>query len=204
MVVTSATQNDNFVILTGILVNKDKNADNADIKRPVLDFEILFHSEDGPCLERIGALLPGGAIARKLPGLTIGSIYFVGGYLRCDPQYGLYVEVNRILKISDERRGGEPLAVRRTKLMEMEMIPNVAVITGKVADSQYGLLQVEVERETLTKGDLTKSDLITVDALNTLEPELGEMVVCRGQICSGSLFADSIMVIRPDAREVQA
>lgn len=189
----------NFVLMTGLLVSKERNADNVDSKRPVLDFEVLFQSENGPCIEAIPALLSGGPLARSLPGLNVGAIYEIGGYVRNDEEQGLYVEVTKLVKLCENKKTSNPVSLMRVRLMEMEMVPNVAMVIGKVKSCQYGLLQVRVERETLTKGDLTDADEITVDALDTKPPQIGDTVTCIGQLCRSSLFADKIIALKEES-----
>lgn len=188
-------ESDNFALITGLLVAKDRNADNADIKRPVLDFELIYRDEEGIYLERIPALLSGGALARSLPGLVVGGIYVIGGSIRNDINYGLYIEVTKLVNLSEPKKKSEPLSVSRVRLMESELCPNHAFLSGVVTDSEYGLLQIESKRKNLTKGDLTRTDKITVDALDADIPEIGDYVVCMGQVCSSCIFADAVHVI---------
>lgn len=190
----------NFVMLTGLLVKKDRQANNVDSKRPVLDFDILFHGknengEDSICVESIPALLSGGPLARSLPGLNEGEIFEICGYLRNDPNQGLYVEVAKLVKLCD-KKNGEPIGLARIRLMEMEMVPNVVILEGTVTQEKYGMLQVKVTRGHFVKGDLRTEDEIPVDALDYERiPKVGETIVCTGQICASSIYADRIYAV---------
>ena len=190
----------NFVMLTGLLVKKDRNANNVDSKRPVLDFDVLFHGvdDDGQktiCIESIPALLSGGPLARSLPGLNEGEIFEICGYLRNDPNQGLYVEVAKLVKLY-EHKGVEPIGVSRIRLMEMEMVPNIVILAGVVTEEKYGMLQVRVERQQLTRGDLRSEDEIPVDTIDQERiPKVGEKILCTGQACSSSVYADKIYTV---------
>lgn len=194
----------NKVIVTGLLVSKSRNADNADSRRPVLDFEVVFWDQDNnPCIESIPALLSGGPLARSLPGLLLGGVYEIAGYVRCDRQFGLYIETTKLICLAEPPKAGQDINLLasgclRTRLLEMEMAHNFAVISGIVTDIHYGLLQVEVSRERLTRGDLTSSDQLTVDVLDAAAPQIGDRVICMGQLCSGSIFVNQIAAFSMD------
>lgn len=185
----------NFVLITGLITGKQRNANNADTIRPVLDVEVLFQGEDGQHFEPVTALLSGGPLARSLPGINVGDIYEIGGYVRCDENQGIYVEVTKMVRLREGKKN-ETVSLGRLKLMEMEMVPNFAMLIGTVTNSLYGLVEVTVERTVLTKGDLRGADKITVDALDAGNPKMGDKVVCIGQLCGSSIFADKILAVK--------
>lgn len=192
----------NNVLLTGLLISKLGEADNADIKRPVLNFEIYYKNEVGEILfEEIPVLLPGGPLARTLPGLKDGGIYFVSGQLRNDKESGLYVEACKLTRVGESAKRPAPNALRRAELLKNEFCPNHVVVTGVVKEVKDGVYKVETKRGRFTKGDLKAGDVFVVNTDCAQLPcglEIGETVVVFGQLTENALVADSVVRIREE------
>lgn len=193
----------NTVLLTGLLLSKSGTADNADIKRPVLSFEIYCKNENGELLfEEIPVLLPGGPLARTLPGLKDGGIYLVSGQLRNDKVTGMYVEACKLTRVGESAKKPAPNALKRAELLRTEFCPNYVSISGVVKEKNDGLYKVETKRSRLTKGDLKAGDIFTVDTENTLMPvslEIGDHVIVCGQLTESTLLAENIVRIREES-----
>ena len=65
----------NYCILTGMLINKGRNADTKDMKRPVLDIEIVNTDSNGEIsFVEIPVLLSDVVLSKAVPGYCIGEI----------------------------------------------------------------------------------------------------------------------------------
>ena len=192
----------NMVLFTGLLTSKRGGADNADIKRPVLSFEIYYKNEVGEAMfEEIPVLLPGGALARTLPGLKDGGIYLVSGQLRNDKETGLYVEANKLTRVGEAAKKPAPSALKRAELLRNEFCPNCVTIAGVVKENSEPVYKIETRREKLTKGDLKPGDVFTVDASFaqlSQSPLVGEYVIVCGQLTERALLAESVVRIREE------
>lgn len=182
----------NLAIITGLLISKDRNADNIDIKRPILDFEVIFDM-NGVSFEKIPVLLPGGALARSAAGCQVGGIYLVCGETRV-VDGKVCVEAKRIALLSGEKKK-QPLLVSRADLMKYTLSPNIASFMGtvKYVDGASGL--VKVRRENMTQGDLTHEDDIPVLFPDDMEISEGATVLCTGQIQEDIVMLEDILVV---------
>ena len=70
----------NNVTLIGVLKKKEKHANNPDIKRPVLELEIVYFEKTGEvCLCTADVLLSDMLLSKNVVGFSTGEILLVTG-----------------------------------------------------------------------------------------------------------------------------
>lgn len=203
----------NNVIIIGLLKKKIRNADNVDIQRPILDFEIIISSNNPESttdiiFEEIPALLSNNALARSSAGFTIGDIFLIIGKIRNDDRLekisnkiGLkrehYIEVDEMLKLSNRKKNKDKLTSMteaRVNLIKFSKSLNFVALKGTVIKKDTGYIEMEVNRSTYTRGDLTNNDKILV--LTDGDYKLGETILCIGQICSCYMKPHTIVMCK--------
>jgi hypothetical protein len=194
----------NLAIITGLLISKKRNANNKDIKRPILDFEVIFAEGNGRLtFEKIPVLLPGGAIARAAAGCMEGIIYIVCGELKTVGGQ-LCIEAKRIAPVGEEKRKQkacsmeQALTLGRADLMRLTLAPNMVSFQGRIKELQEDTAVIVVKREVLTPGDLTKEDLICVYLPEDADSKPGDLVLCHGQVTEREVVLGSILTLQED------
>lgn len=180
----------NKVTIAGLLIKKDRNADNIDIKRPVLDFEIALMSEDGSVFfENIPVVLSENSIARSSAGFFTGEIFLICGKLRGDAFPNLYIDAESLIKIGGSKHGKQ----NEIELLELSKKINTVVISGIVKEIKDGALIINTKRENYSRGDLETNDDIVV--VTQKKYKIGTSVVCVGKMCSEYVEVDNICSI---------
>lgn len=150
----------NYCIITGILVNKAKNANNIDIKRPVFDFEIVDFNEQGePYFSAVPVLFSDAVLSKIATGFYIGEIFIISGKLREDNTIGLYLEAESIARIQSKSNKDKNLTLGRIVLLSLTQRFNLINIVGLV-DSENNM--ISISRDSYSRGDLKEKDNISL------------------------------------------
>ena len=169
----------NYCILTGMLINKGRNADTKDMKRPVLDIEIVNTDSNGEIsFVEIPVLLSDVVLSKAVPGYYIGEILTVSGELRVDDSSGIYIEANAIVRLQPKTERLRSLAISRSDLLQMTQRFNLASIVGIVNEDST----VTVQRDVYSRGDLKKEDKIPISLLSVKDIPIGEKIFCTGKL----------------------
>lgn len=198
----------NNVVIIGLLKKKIRNANNADIQRPILDFEVIISSnnpdnETDIIFEEIPVLLSENALARSSAGFSVGDIFLITGKIRNDdrlikfPKREHYIEADDMLRLSSRKKNKDKITSMteaRVNLIKFSKSINFITIKGIVISKNIGYIEMEVNRHTYTRGDLTNTDRILV--LTDTDYEIGETIICVGQICSSYMKPNTIMVCK--------
>lgn len=196
----------NNVIAVGLLVKKERNADNADIQRPILDFEIVISSnnpenETDIIFEEIPALLSNNALARSSMGYYVGDIFIIVGTIHNDdkqctyPKKEHYIEVDNLIKIYERKKSKtkhQNLLEARVDLIKYSKALNRTIIQGTVIKNDTGYVEIKINRPNYTRGDLNDEDTILV--ITDKAYKIGTIIMCIGQICSSYMKPSTIII----------
>lgn len=168
----------NYCIITGILVNKAKNANNIDIKRPVFDFEIVDFNEQGePYFSVVPVLFSDAVLSKIATGFYIGEIFIISGKLREDNAIGLYLEAESIARIQSKSNKDKDLTLGRIILLSLTQRFNLANIVGFVDNKKN---TISILRDTYSRGDLKEEDNIPL----VFDKDVS---YCGNAVCIGTL-----------------
>lgn len=195
----------NNTIIVGLLIKKERNADNIDIQRPILDFEIVISSnnpenESDIIFEEIPALLSDNAMARSSAGFYVGDIFIIVGKIHNDdkqyiyPKKEHYIEVNNLIKIYERKKSKtkrQSLLESRVDLIKYSKALNRTIIQGTVIKNDTGYVEIKINRPNYTRGDLNDEDTILV--ITDKAYKIGTIIMCIGQICSSYMKPSTII-----------
>lgn len=188
--------NNNNVVVISMLIDKTRHANNIDIKRPILDFEILFCDNDHSEFSKIPVLLTDNAMARSASGMNIGELFIISGKIRSDKEE-IYIEANAISRIDDGRRKKTSIEDGRIDLLRFNQKSNLATITGEIVEFTPGGIAIDVPREELSRGDLQNNDAIVIRGeIEGLQLKVGDNIVCVGKISTQYIKAEVINIIK--------
>jgi len=140
--------------ITCVVVNKEYNANNKDLTRPVMIVEVAYENGDEVKFVPIGVLLCETSLIKSAVGFAPGDILNIEGYLR-DNCGDIYIEAVSISKQMEQRPGKDEDLRGRIALLAYPQRSNSVALIGDVNDNK-----AICQREHLTKGDLKKEDKI--------------------------------------------
>ena len=164
----------NYGLFTGVLVAKEKNLDNIDIKRPVADIEIISE-ECNPPFCKIPVLFPGEALSKICTAAYIGEILIIFGELREDKEFGPYIEAETVTRLTPRNTNLNKLIIPRFELLNLPQKFNLVSLTGTLHNHV-----LHVRRHPLSKGDLKAEDRIPIDSEELIED--GKEVSIAGEL----------------------
>lgn len=183
-------QDSNYAVITGILVSKDRNANYDELKRPVLDIEVICNHTGDPTFEIFPVIVCDVMLAKTIAGYQIGDILTVQGTVRNDVEGKAYIEAEDLAK--NMRIGtGESFPVEymisRSSLMQTTPRFNLVIVVGKVvtitSKNQKSLAEIVIDREGYSKGNLLQTDTIHIDISEIKEKvQCGDEVLCMGEV----------------------
>jgi hypothetical protein len=183
----------NLCIVTGLLIDNTRNADNPDIKRPILDFEIAYvNGSDEVSFLKIPVLLSGVAFARSVTKYRIGEICLIEGSLICCGEE-LCIRADSILSLSSEKGKLPPAYVGRANLIQSKLIPNILYLAGEVREITKDTFTLLVKRSELCPGDLKTEDVFILHADKL--PRRKKYVSCLCALSPDGIAAQSILPI---------
>lgn len=169
--------NRNYCIITGIVVQKNRNANNRDMKRPIVDIEVVSNHNNGDLkFEKVPVLFSNGMLAKSVVGYCIGEIVTVEGCLREDNTNGTYVEAMSVTRMTPKTEKLKSLSVSRAELLQMPQHFNMVSIVGTVNENNT----ITVPRFNYSKGDLKKEDTIPFIWKNSNSSLIKKTVICSG------------------------
>lgn len=202
-------KNNNYCLITGVVIASNKCANNADMKRPVITVEILhtvnkskdFLFENDIFLEEVPVLLAGHILAKSIVGIALGDVLNIIGRICIDENEGLYIEASTIQKIVPATKGTiiHNIATGRSEMLQLAQIFNQCEIIGTISEIKDNKFIMNVPRRILSKGDLTNKDEITViSSINNIQ--IDDQVLVKGSIGVNNnllnIFADNIYQVK--------
>lgn len=188
----------NNVTLVGVLKKKEKHANNPDIKRPVLELEVVYFGKTGEvCLCNADVLLSDMLLSKNVVGFSTGEILLVTGTLHNDAK-GLYINANTLQRLLPATKKTRTQAIARSELLRLPSPINMVVLTGVyIAEEENGYLNRK--RTTYLRGDLKMEDSILTETIEG-KMESGKEYICIGQI--GKNENNNTVFLVSDYREV--
>lgn len=189
---------ENNVTLVGVLKKKEKHANNPDIKRPVLEMEIVYFGKSGEvCLCNADILLSDMLLSKNVVGFSTGEILLVTGTIHNDEK-GIYVNANTLQRLLPATKKTRSQAIARSELLRLPSPINMVVLTGVyIAEEEKGYLNRK--RSTYLRGDLKMEDSILTETIQG-KMESGKEYICIGRI--GKNEENDTIFLVSDYREV--
>lgn len=171
---------ENYIQVVGVLKKRGKNADNPDVKRPVLELEIARSIPENIVIDTAYVLLSASLISKNSVGYKTGDILIVTGSLHADEKT-IYIDAKCIQRISNPTKKQRTLSAARSELLRQPIVQNNAVLTGifQRKDDKEGFLR---KRKQYLRGDLAQEDFIIAEFLTEDRPKIGSTCICSGQI----------------------
>ena len=171
----------NYGLFTGILVSKEKNLNNADIKRPVADIEIVS-VECTPPFCKIPVLFSGETLSKICTAASIGEFLVVFGELREDKEKGPYIEAETVTRLNPKSTDLRKTIIPRFELLNLPQRFNLVSLTGTYHENN-----LHIKRYPLSKGDLKSEDIIPIYSEEPIENGkdvsiAGELIERNGKI----------------------
>lgn len=172
--------NTNHCILTGIVVDKSRNANNKDLKRPILDLEIISTKNNNTLIfSKVPILFSDILLSKFYTGYKIGEILMITGRVQQDKKNGIYIEAETVTKMQEKNTKICSLAVSRSELLQMQQRFNHVYLVGLTSNKRDKLI---VKRNPYTKGDLKKEDIIPIYYNIDSEIPCEKQVSCLGEL----------------------
>lgn len=189
----------NKVTLIGVLKKKEKHANNPDIKRPVLDLEIVYYGKNGEvCLCNTDILLSDMLLSKNVVGFNSGEILLITGTLHNDTK-GIYVNADTMQRLLPATKKTRTQAIARSELLRLPAPVNMVIMTGVyIKEEENGY--INRKRTAYLRGDLKMEDSILTECIEG-EMQSGKEYVCMGQI--GKNENDNTVFLISDFREVK-
>lgn len=170
-------KNNNFCILTGFVINNSKNANNLDIKRPIIEVEFVSKNEQGEVsFEHIFLLFSDITLAKISSGYQIGDMLLITGRLLNSKRFGFCIDVISCSELPDKPEKPQTKAYYRAKLLQLAQCFNMVEIKGIVKDDNI----ITISRQNFSRGDLTTKDDIPIRLIHHKALIKGETAICSG------------------------
>lgn len=189
-------QDTNYAVLTGILIGKDRNANHAEIKRPILDLEIIRERNGEPLFEQFPVIICDVSVAKPVAGYKLGDILTVQGTVRNADDGSTYLEADEIARVQKSSIGESKTveyALSRIELAQLSPRFNLGILIGKIKqvktqkesenlqNSEISNL-IEIKRSFLSRGNLNEVDAIEIKPGETDAGfQSGDEVLCMGE-----------------------
>jgi len=191
----------NYVIVTGVLLSKNRNANTISIKRPVLDLELMFINEEHELLfGQIPIVVPDVSTAKLVAGIKIGDVLTISGAIRNDKIEGMYIEAFEFSK--RHYSGNINLTAGRASLLQDSHRFNIVFLYGQIIEKNQTSVRIKTHRQYGSVGDLTTEDIITIQLsekqLQELQPK--DNIYLVGEFCDDytktCIIANTIKIIQ--------
>lgn len=179
---------DNYALVCGVLISKDKNADSSllGFKRPVLDVEVLCNQNQKTTIECITVVISDVFLAKTTSGYKPGDILTITGEIQSTPDGILYLNATDIerIYISSNDNPAIGLVASRSELLTKKPRLNLVLLCGIVLSSEKNKAEIRIDRQKFTRGDLQKYDIISINLseAEALKISEGDTICFLGEI----------------------
>lgn len=192
-------QDTNYAVITGILIGKERNANHAEIKRPVLDLEIIRERNGEPLFEQFPVIICDISVAKPVAGYKLGDILTVQGTVRNADDGSTYLEADEIARVQKSSIGESKTveyALSRIELAQLSPRFNLGILIGKIKKDEMEqdvttqkteenvqkTYLIEIKRNFLSRGNLREVDTIEMrPGESSIQFQSGDEVLCMGE-----------------------